>query len=321
MVAEGRGIMATYYLKAGEKQPTLARILKRMAEWREIGRDAFLQRYAAGRGAKTHMIVHNGIQYDLKALWGAAHHPPVLPSRFNPRTARAHLRALGLNNSAALSQAAAWRVLFTTSSGMRKQFTSWKIPTDIMKRHRIKDGQDWMAFGHSGIHSFALPIRVTSGGEFRLPVRDAATIAAIAKSSPTGGIEFSLGRLPSQGESLEDFEARVRKAMKNKTARRKRLEKAPKIPQKRFVIVLQYDRNSDVVAEVRSRAKGVCEGCKESAPFKRRRDQEPYLEVHHIRQLAHGGKDEVANAIALCPNCHRQAHYGWRPPRLSAPAG
>ncbi|OOL15317.1 hypothetical protein BXQ27_32765, partial [Klebsiella aerogenes] len=26
--------------------------------------------------------------------------------------------------------------------------------------------------------------------------------------------------------------------------------------------------------------------------------------------LSNGGEDSVENAIALCPNCHRQAHFG-----------
>ena len=30
----------------------------------------------------------------------------------------------------------------------------------------------------------------------------------------------------------------------------------------------------------------------------------PYLEVHHIIQLAKGGPDTIKNAVALCPNCH-----------------
>ena len=35
-----------------------------------------------------------------------------------------------------------------------------------------------------------------------------------------------------------------------------------------------------------------------------------FLEVHHIKWLSNGGEDSVENALALCPNCHRQAHYG-----------
>ncbi|WP_256325004.1 HNH endonuclease signature motif containing protein [Nitrosomonas sp. Nm132] len=42
----------------------------------------------------------------------------------------------------------------------------------------------------------------------------------------------------------------------------------------------------------------------------RKHDGSPYLEVHHKIPLAFGGEDTVVNAIALCPNCHREAHYG-----------
>lgn len=33
-------------------------------------------------------------------------------------------------------------------------------------------------------------------------------------------------------------------------------------------------------------------------------------EVHHKVPLSAGGDDTVENAIALCPNCHRKAHFG-----------
>ncbi|WP_342542729.1 HNH endonuclease signature motif containing protein [Paenisporosarcina sp. FSL H8-0542] len=36
----------------------------------------------------------------------------------------------------------------------------------------------------------------------------------------------------------------------------------------------------------------------------------PYLEVHHIKRLADNGEDSVENAIAVCPNCHRELHFG-----------
>ncbi|MCF5216690.1 HNH endonuclease, partial [Pseudomonas syringae] len=54
----------------------------------------------------------------------------------------------------------------------------------------------------------------------------------------------------------------------------------------------------------------VCSLCNQKAPFKRKKDQSPYLEVHHRKRLADGGEDTVANAIAVCPNCHRKAHHG-----------
>jgi len=56
-------------------------------------------------------------------------------------------------------------------------------------------------------------------------------------------------------------------------------------------------------------ANGVCECCEQNAPFEST-DGEPYLEVHHIRHLANDGSDTVSNAVALCPNCHRELHHG-----------
>jgi 5-methylcytosine-specific restriction protein A len=74
--------------------------------------------------------------------------------------------------------------------------------------------------------------------------------------------------------------------------------------------VAVYERNADVIAEVLLRANGTCERCGNSAPFLRKSDGSPYLEVHHKVRLADGGDDTVENAIAICPNCHRRAHFG-----------
>ena len=35
-----------------------------------------------------------------------------------------------------------------------------------------------------------------------------------------------------------------------------------------------------------------------------------YLESHHIHPLSEGGADTIENVIALCPNHHREAHFG-----------
>lgn len=71
----------------------------------------------------------------------------------------------------------------------------------------------------------------------------------------------------------------------------------------------QYVRDPEVVAWVLEQAKGVCECCSAPAPFTRE-DGSPFLEVHHVRRLADGGEDTTENAIAICPNCHRELHYG-----------
>jgi hypothetical protein len=91
--------------------------------------------------------------------------------------------------------------------------------------------------------------------------------------------------------------------------RRLRLAQAPKKPARKLVLTYAYDRNPDVVAEVLCRAKGNCEHCNQPAPFTRRSDNTPYLEVHHKKPLSEGGDDTVENAEALCPNCHRMRHF------------
>lgn len=109
----------------------------------------------------------------------------------------------------------------------------------------------------------------------------------------------------------DDFLQSVQKALQDSTEqRRDRLAKAPKKPSKKTVRTVVFNRNPDVVAEVLLRAEGHCEGCKEPAPFKRKSDSSPYLEVHHRIPLAQHGDDTVENAIALCPNCHRERHFG-----------
>jgi 5-methylcytosine-specific restriction protein A len=80
-------------------------------------------------------------------------------------------------------------------------------------------------------------------------------------------------------------------------------------PKSRRVSVTQFERDPLVQAWVLQQAKGVCEGCERPAPFCST-DGLPYLELHYLRPLAEGGGDTVTNAVALCPNCHREIHHG-----------
>ena len=108
-----------------------------------------------------------------------------------------------------------------------------------------------------------------------------------------------------------DLDNRVRASSLDDPARRRqRLAVATKKPKRTVRIVHDYYRNADVIAEVLYRAQGICEGCAEPAPFNRRSNGTAYLEVHHLIRLADNGDDTVENAIALCPNCHRNKHFG-----------
>lgn len=109
----------------------------------------------------------------------------------------------------------------------------------------------------------------------------------------------------------ERFSAKVRQSLKDTSAARAaRLKKAGRVPRVITVTSVAYERNPDVVAQALLDAGGRCQECKAEAPFKRKTDNTPYLEVHHRIPLSRGGEDSLANAVALCPNCHRKLHYG-----------
>lgn len=124
--------------------------------------------------------------------------------------------------------------------------------------------------------------------------------------------EFEAENIPHYAEDLrETFELEVAaSSVLSPEQRKKALHRADGKARARIVPTKVYDRCPHVVAEVLIRASGVCEGCKKPAPFVRKKDGTPYLEVHHIIQLADGGPDRVENAKALCPNCHRESHFG-----------
>lgn len=117
--------------------------------------------------------------------------------------------------------------------------------------------------------------------------------------------------LPDIAEFLQSEEIKLSKA--KSLSQKERLEilsNSSKTPSQTIVKQTVFIRNQLVVAEVLYRANGHCEKCNSAAPFLRDLDNTPYLEVHHKMTLSDGGDDTVENAIALCPNCHRQAHYG-----------
>lgn len=108
---------------------------------------------------------------------------------------------------------------------------------------------------------------------------------------------------PNQGGAA--FESLVVAARKRKEARLPIGNRTP-VTESREARV--YERDPEVKGWVLDAAKGTCESCGQAAPFLTV-DNEPFLEVHHVRHLADGGSDTIANAVAVCPNCHRALHF------------
>ena len=94
--------------------------------------------------------------------------------------------------------------------------------------------------------------------------------------------------------------------------RRKKIITKPsgnRSPAKQTAQNTSYVRDAKVAAWVLKNSQGRCETCNQQAPFIKH-GGDFYLEVHHLRRLADGGSDTTTNAIAVCPNCHRELHYG-----------
>lgn len=73
--------------------------------------------------------------------------------------------------------------------------------------------------------------------------------------------------------------------------------------------IVEYRRRSKAVQRYALlRANGSCELCLAPAPFLGT-DGAPFLEVHHLKRLADDGPDAPHNVAAICPNCHKAAHY------------
>lgn len=108
-------------------------------------------------------------------------------------------------------------------------------------------------------------------------------------------------------DELRTRAARAKTRMKNR--RGTSPPQGSSSPSRMVTSVTRHVRDPEVIAWVIVEAKGACEICGEAAPFIGG-DGEPFLEVHHVRPLGEGGPDQVDNAVASCPNCHRRLHYG-----------
>lgn len=140
----------------------------------------------------------------------------------------------------------------------------------------------------------------------------------LGRSQPGGfgyvyPVEIQFASTSFHNSSLleKEFSENVKERIKDtKETLLARLAVANKLPSKIQMVSSGFKRNPDVVAYVLKRANGICELCCQPSPFRKASDNTPYLEVHHWLQLANGGEDTIENAAALCPNCHKEAHFG-----------
>lgn len=80
------------------------------------------------------------------------------------------------------------------------------------------------------------------------------------------------------------------------------------LPARRSISGEVFARSPGVRESVLARAAGRCEHCGELGFVMR--DGRIYLETHHVIRLSEGGPDWEDNVVAMCPNHHREAHFG-----------
>lgn len=142
------------------------------------------------------------------------------------------------------------------------------------------------------------PLKARSQAGHWAYVYEVPTWLGIEQSTTRDQFEADLAKSVQEAENIDDKK------------RKDRIATAPKKPEAIQVISQAFKRNPDVIVEVLKRAKGKCEYCGNDAPFIRAKDGSPYLEIHHWIPLSENGDDTVENAAAVCPNCHRELHYG-----------
>ena len=207
-------------------------------------------------------------------------------------------------NQAAMEEIRFNKQLVRTNGARRKSFDLFQIPKSIRDIHDIVDGLIFSVkiIANNKILRAGI-CKITSGGEIPLS-------STIQKEMNTLTDDYVVFILASSNHEIEnDFHQQVARAMSLSTGNRlSKIAKAPKSPS--YSLVRRYDRSPIVAAEVLVKAEGVCGRCKSAGPFRRATDNSVYLEVHHISPLSAGGQDAPENCIALCPNCHREAHHG-----------
>jgi 5-methylcytosine-specific restriction protein A len=109
-----------------------------------------------------------------------------------------------------------------------------------------------------------------------------------------------------QARGIEEAHARIARTLSNDELKA-RAKGAKKKPTVRTTEAAVYVRDAAVAEYAKRLAAGKCDLCEQAAPFKNKQNQ-AYLECHHIVWLAQGGEDTIDNAVALCPNCHRKMH-------------
>lgn len=106
--------------------------------------------------------------------------------------------------------------------------------------------------------------------------------------------------------TMEEMEEQAQE-MDDQSLRAAAIDRGNRVHEQTTTTIVRYFRDPYIARYAKRRANGVCQLCHNKAPFVGR-NNEPFLECHHITWLSRGGQDSVDNVVGLCPNCHRRMH-------------
>lgn len=159
----------------------------------------------------------------------------------------------------------------------------------------------------------AIVVRTVLSGESYIPLTELEARSAFQNGWRGSGRHSVWSLTNEQAKAIRDiaesaYDTRVKALRDTPTARLEELNRSAGHA-RRETSGSTFVRNPIVIELRRRRADYCCEqpGCnwKGFAPD----GSDPFVEVHHIHPLAEGGPDTLHNTAALCPNCHRAAHY------------
>ncbi|WP_330319993.1 HNH endonuclease [Streptomyces clavifer] len=268
-------------------------VLKVLAEHDELGREAFLSKYGFGE-ARSYVLVHEGQEYDSKAVAGVAHKwdqgRALKPVEFSGGKdhAAAWLKRVGFQVKA-IKKSALLQLLpifaevdrnekFRNSNGVaRKTF-------DIATRHPEYRGKptNGGALDVAVLHEFlARPQGMTEAARL---IRQGITTGELQSFAPTEDEEF--------GDDFSAPEGRL--LMRRHRAR----ERNKSLRKKKIASVLQRGRQL------------ACEAC--GFDFEKIYGDRGagYIECHHALPLhvAGEGRTKLSDLALICANCHRMIH-------------
>lgn len=168
-------------------------------------------------------------------------------------------------------------------------------------RDHHEDGRELHLFESKGdgMVSYVGEYEYVSHFEEQLPDTHGQMRKAIRfKLVPAGGTETDIDPGKIESDTLEElYERAIESTIDSNRS------------QQTTSTTTNYSRSEIVKRYARARADGICRGCDEPAPFTGK-NNEPFLEVHHMYRRSDGGLDHPDNVIAICPNCHRKVHEG-----------